>query len=525
MDEPLLKISGKSGEYGATAMLHPNVDRQISNLSSVEADSGKHDTLRPSRRGSEDFEGKRIFRPNSSKKMWRSRSLNIMPRKPVLREAMQTRKRVRFLDRGVSSLPALLESKKQRSNHRSPDPPRIPHTWVFSMLNPGSKKPQARAYKYFITFVIIVDAFLFVISTIPEIDVNYKHSLYYEEAVVSMLFCVEYITRLVVITQSRQYRHPCFGRMKYVLSGSAIIDLISFAPFIIELSSAQNLPTLTYIRMLRLVRILKTDSYAEACNSAARVLRFNSEILIVAFLMCIFLMLVTSTILYYLRPQQEADEFNSIPSCMYLAILMLTGQGVPDGALPWYTKLIVMTTAVFSVAMFAIPSSMLTWGFEAEAERMAHKRYLRERRKHKYRLEYNVEPPASDSSTTEDDEDTSDEEYFRQIAGISEDEKDLKQEAKKMYDESDKNKDQSLSFNEFWKLFQKLEKKNATSNATHKLNPLEAGTGSEVFLSVIAEQTRLIESLRGEIAAIGESVQHIKKAIAQNTSEKKLQRN
>ena len=57
---------------------------------------------------------------------------------------------------------------------------------------------------------------------------------------------------------------------------------------------------------------------------------------------------------------------------------MLTGQGEPEGALPWYTKLVVAITAVFSVAVFAIPASMLTWGFEAEAARLMAK--SRERR-------------------------------------------------------------------------------------------------------------------------------------------------
>jgi hypothetical protein len=30
-----------------------------------------------------------------------------------------------------------------------------------------------------------------------------------------------------------------------------------------------------------------------------------------------------------------------VPSCMYYAVLMLTGQGVPQGDFPVYTKLIV----------------------------------------------------------------------------------------------------------------------------------------------------------------------------------------
>jgi len=48
----------------------------------------------------------------------------------------------------------------------------------------------------------------------------------------------------------------------------------------------------------------------------------------------------------------------------------LPGQGGPSGKLPWYTQLVVLLTGIFSVAMFAIPASMLTWGFEAEAERL-----------------------------------------------------------------------------------------------------------------------------------------------------------
>jgi hypothetical protein len=64
---------------------------------------------------------------------------------------------------------------------------------------------------------------------------------------------------------------------------------------------------------------------------------------------------------------------------MYLSTMMLTGQGGPDGDLPWYTSGVVLLTGVFSIGMFAIPASMLTWGFEAEAERYAKRAYLREK--------------------------------------------------------------------------------------------------------------------------------------------------
>merc|ERR1719482_1814021 len=84
--------------------------------------------------------------------------------------------------------------------------------------------------------------------------------------------------------------------------------------------------------------------------------------------------------LYYLRPAYDPkDDFSSILACMYLAILMLTGQGEPDGVMPWYTRIIVSVTALFAIAQFAIPASMLTWGFENEAERNIGRKFKKEK--------------------------------------------------------------------------------------------------------------------------------------------------
>ena len=111
----------------------------------------------------------------------------------------------------------------------------------------------------------------------------------------------------------------------------------------------------------------------------ARVIYFNREILCVAFMIDMILILLMSTVLYYMAPPPDTpgleDDFESIPATMYLSVMMLTGQGQPGGQLPWYTKLIVVVTAVLATAQFAIPASMLTWGFEQEAERRLHKNH------------------------------------------------------------------------------------------------------------------------------------------------------
>ena len=63
---------------------------------------------------------------------------------------------------------------------------------------------------------------------------------------------------------------------------------------------------------------------------------YNAEILSVGLLLAMLLVFFTAMLLYYLRPPDPADPaFESIPATLYLALLMLCGQGQPEGDLPY----------------------------------------------------------------------------------------------------------------------------------------------------------------------------------------------
>jgi Ion transport protein len=182
------------------------------------------------------------------------------------------------------------------------------------------------------------------------------------EGIVSSIFLVEYILRLMTITEKTSFgQHgPLYGRLYYAFGTmSAWIDLLATAPFFIERITGISLPTLTILRIFRLFRILKTESYVRAMDAVYRVVYYNAAILYVATLVCIFLTMVTAVLLYLLRPPDDTEHnFTSITATLYLAVLLLTGQGGPAGDFPWYTKSVILLTSIFSVAMFAIPSSM-----------------------------------------------------------------------------------------------------------------------------------------------------------------------
>ena len=134
-------------------------------------------------------------------------------------------------------------------------------------------------------------------------------------------------------------------------------------------------------------------------KTLSRVMYFNKEVMTIAGALGMILWLTTSALLYFvnreycspflpthqikliqltrvetncdpnLTDENDPAQFGSIPRTKYLSLLMLTGQGEPDGDMNGITEFICGITAVGSVAVFAVPASMLAWGFEAEADR------------------------------------------------------------------------------------------------------------------------------------------------------------
>lgn len=315
------------------------------------------------------------------------------------------------------------------------------HSQLYTILNPKSHTPQSRLFQTSITSIILIDAFIYIISTEPQLQHYHPHFFYIVEGITSTIFLIELIARLMVCTEkkcyAKYYDSPIRSRWEYICTFQGLIDTLATLPFFIELLTGIDLPTLTYLRVFRLIRITRTRSYTKAVAAVGRVLYFNREILHVAALLGVYLVVVTSVLMYYLRPRGVEDvegvddisDFESIGSTMVLSILMLTGQGGPTGKLPWYTQSIVLLTGIFSVAMFAIPASMLTWGFEAEAQRLgikAKRRALAKRRGQVICDSSSSSSSSSDSSSVSclGEISTSDEEYMNIIGGEDEDEND-----------------------------------------------------------------------------------------------------
>jgi len=284
-------------------------------------------------------------------------------------------------------------------------------TWIVF----NGHTPSSQLFQRCLVGLIVFNMILFVLGTESSLFIPARALFDSLEMISVILFTIEYIMRVWIAPESSNSRFsdPIWGRIRYVCTFMALVDFVSIFPFYLRLMAPVTVGSHTAaIRIVRVFRILKTEQYSHAFDSVLRVIRKNSEILFVGLAVSIVLLLITSTWLYYVGKDADHARFGSVPRCMYLAILMLAGQGIPDGVLGATTKVAVAVTALFSVAIFAIPAAMLAWGFEAEAERLAQrkKRIKRKRMKcKKLGVPYVPDPDTESDSESNSDDDEKDE--------------------------------------------------------------------------------------------------------------------
>lgn len=297
------------------------------------------------------------------------------------------------------------------------------HSFVYLMLHPRCKQNKAKIFKKFIMCLVLVDLFSFILSTEEALYAPNKTVFHCLEGIAASIFLFEYMARLVTITENSRYGNmgPIRGRLKWMATFPAMVDLLATLPFFINVATAWKVPSLSYTRIFRVLRLLRTDGYRRAFGACFRVIYYNREILYVAVLVCFFLVLLSSVLLYYCRPRNvDVKIFESIPATLYTSLLMLTGQDAfvrNSQYMPWYTKVVVGFTGALSVAMFALPVSLLTWGFESEAIRCARKTSRSLKRAHTFE----VQEPAAFPAVEKVSSLNSDEEYLRIIARDSSD--------------------------------------------------------------------------------------------------------
>lgn len=238
---------------------------------------------------------------------------------------------------------------------------------VWDVLEPGGAGTRfGHVVHGTILVLILLNVVAVVLESVASLASRYAAIFSAFELLSVAVFSVEYVARVWACTAEPRYAHPLFGRLRFMVSPLALIDLAAVLPFYLVVLRT-DLRFIRAFRLLRLARLGKIGRYTEAAVVLMRVLRAKREELIVTLSLVGILGVIFASLAYYAESAAQPDKFQDIPHAMWWAFVTITTVGYGDVApITPLGKVIGVATAVLGILMIALPTGVLGAAFVEE---------------------------------------------------------------------------------------------------------------------------------------------------------------
>ncbi|MFC7213079.1 ion transporter [Saliphagus sp. GCM10025334] len=218
--------------------------------------------------------------------------------------------------------------------------------------------------------LIVVNVTAVALETVNPIYEQYAAQFYWLEVISVAIFSIEYLGRLWACTSRASFRRPLEGRLRFAARPMLVIDLLAILPFFLGAVLPADLRFLRALRLFRFFRLFKMARYSESIRAFSRVLRTKKEDLVIAFSATLVLLLVASSMMYFVENSAQPDQFSSIPETLWWGVVTLTTVGYGDiHPVTPLGQFVGSIVALLGIGLFALPASILASGFIEEARR------------------------------------------------------------------------------------------------------------------------------------------------------------
>ena len=224
----------------------------------------------------------------------------------------------------------------------------------------------ARQLNPFLICLIIANVVAVILESDNEIEQQFSTEFALFEIASVAIFTFEYLLRVWSCVELHRYRH--FSSLKaracYMISPVAVIDLLAIAPFFISLFFAIDL---RYLRLFRVLRLLKLTHYFKSFNIFMTVIAKESKSIIAAILVMAVLIVIAASLMYSLENEAQPEVFGSILESIWWAVVTMTTVGYGD-VTPVTTlgKIVATFIMLIGVGLVALPAGMLAARFGDE---------------------------------------------------------------------------------------------------------------------------------------------------------------
>lgn len=238
---------------------------------------------------------------------------------------------------------------------------------IHSILTVSKKTGDVSWYfDVFIIALIILNVIAIVLESIEPLKQEFQSLFDYFEIFSVIVFTIEYILRVWTANLNPNYEKPVTGNLKYAFSPLALIDLLAFLPFYLPFIGV-DLRLMRMLRIFRIFRLFKIARYVEALSFINSVFKKKKEELVITLIFTVFLLLIASTLMYYVENGTQPENFSSIPETMWWGIATLTTVGYGDiYPITPLGQFLGGVIAVIGIGLFALPTGILASGFSDE---------------------------------------------------------------------------------------------------------------------------------------------------------------
>lgn len=202
---------------------------------------------------------------------------------------------------------------------------------------------------------IVISVIATVLATVPTLSRRGLFIFHIVEWCCLTLFSVEYAYRFWLAGSGSAPR-PWARRFRWVFSAWSLVDIVAIVPGFLWWFDVD----LLVVRAIRLLRLLRLGTRSRALRLLLKALRASWNQLVVSLSMASVLLLVSSSLMYYLERDAQPRAFGSIPASLWWGVCTLTTVGYGDVyPLTSGGKIVASLVSLLGIGIFAIPAGVI----------------------------------------------------------------------------------------------------------------------------------------------------------------------